>query len=532
MKRYTVVLLILFVFAVAQDILANDIEWDDIGKGNLNVKAVAVNPDNPRFIYIGSHNAVLKSEDGGITWQNVLSVKGQDRAVNLLLFCPRDKDSLYAATGNGLFYGVRQGRSWKRIFQGKNYLERECTALAVLPYAMYVGTKSGLFMSKDRGRSWHREAGELGNAHISCLTYGIKEPGYLYVASSGGVFRSMDAGMHWERTFVSQQAKNEIETEELPDEQPEELNSPHLRCIAIDPNNAGCLYLASSQGVYLSQDKAKTWEPVSSYGLLSQDIRFLSVSNASNLYAMTKSGVFEFKGNRWQELSLRLAAQDFNYLVLDKENNLYVASQSGLFKTQLSREPDNCGLDTMVLYSQGEPGIREVQLAAVKYAEVEPEKIIKWRRQAARRAWLPKITIDMDRDMDRTTSNSIWGTYSSNGTPGRYFAGPDDITKYNNKNWGVSLTWELADLIWSDDQANIDVRSRLMVELRDDILDTVTKLYFERLRLKMEIDSLSIEKVKKRRENELRLEELAASLDALTGGYFTDAINAKKGPSI
>lgn len=60
-----------------------------------------------------------------------------------------------------------------------------------------------------------------------------------------------------------------------------------------------------------------------------------------------------------------------------------------------------------------------------------------------------------------------------------------------------------------------------MVELRDDILDEVTKLYFERLRIKMELDNLSIEERKKRFEKELKLQELTALLDGLTGGYFS-----------
>jgi hypothetical protein len=55
-------------------------------------------------------------------------------------------------------------------------------------------------------------------------------------------------------------------------------------------------------------------------------------------------------------------------------------------------------------------------------------------------------------------------------------------------------------------------------------LDEVTKLYFERLRVKMELDNLSIEDRKKRFEKELKIQELTASLDALTGGYFSQQI--------
>jgi hypothetical protein len=66
-----------------------------------------------------------------------------------------------------------------------------------------------------------------------------------------------------------------------------------------------------------------------------------------------------------------------------------------------------------------------------------------------------------------------------------------------------------------------------MVQLRDDILDEVTKLYFERIRVKMELDNLSLEERKKRFEKELRLHELTASLDALTGGYFSQQLKPR-----
>ena len=79
-------------------------------------------------------------------------------------------------------------------------------------------------------------------------------------------------------------------------------------------------------------------------------------------------------------------------------------------------------------------------------------------------------------------------------------------------------------LFWNDAQMNIDVRSKLMVELRDDILDQVNKLYFERLRVKSELDNLSLEDRYKRLEKQLKLEELTASLDALTSGYYSEQL--------
>lgn len=524
-------ILILIIIILGFRIKSNAFEliWQDIGGGNLNLKTVLVNTSNSRFIYIGSDNGIFKTEDGGKTYRNILSIRGQKGGVNFLLFDPGDKNSLYAATGNGLFYSSNQGESWNRIFRGKNYLENECICIAVLPYSIYLGTKNGLFISKDKGKSWHKESGKLGNSYILAIASNFKEPDYIYVACLDGVFKTKDRGQSWEKIFVTSPTEDGNDIEEESEDQDEEKQSSDIRYISIDPQNYNYLYLATSKGVYKSLDRGGSWELLSSYGLLNQDVRFLLLSNKSELFVITKSGIFKYRNERWEELSLRLIAGQVRFLTLDNQDNLYAACDKGLFKAKIKF--DNKSQDDIIaIYYKNEPGIKEVQQAAIKYAEVEPEKISRWRRQAARRALLPKLTIEMDRDKNRTISKSIWGTYSSYSNsnitaPGRYYIGPDDETRYNNKNWSVSLTWELGDLIFSDDQTNIDVRSRLMVQLRDDILDEVTRLYFERIRIKMELDSLSLEDRKKRFEKELRLKELTAHLDGLTGGYFSSHLS-------
>ena len=523
MKKYAVVLAVavLFIFASLVSVFSNDIIWNDIGRGNVNLRTVLIHPENPRVMYIGSSNALLKSEDVGLSWRNILSVKGQNKAVNFLLFEPEDKNSLYAATGNGLFYSTNQGKEWKRIFQGKNYLENECTTLAVLPYGIYLGTKGGLFVSKDRGRSWHKETTKLGNSHILAIAHSLKEPSYIYVACVDGVFKSKDSGQSWERTFITQSTENGFEIEEITEDQDEEEKSSHLRYISIDPNNTNYLYLATSRGVYRSQDKGQNWESLSSFGLLNRDVRFILLSHKSDLYAITKSGIFEYKNERWQELSLGLVAEEINFLGLDNQGNIYAASDKGLFKASRGDFNNDKQGGIIDLYCKDEPKINEVQQAAIKYAEVEPEKIMRWRKQAARKALLPQVSIGIDR-----STTDLWHWESGSTAIGQ--SGDDLLRRGRDSiDWDVTLSWNLGELIWNDDQTSIDVRSRLMVQLRDDILDEATKLYFERLRAKMELDNLSIEERKKRFEKELRLQELTASIDALTGGYFSAQIKTK-----
>ncbi|MFH0731359.1 MAG: hypothetical protein V2A72_00355 [Candidatus Omnitrophota bacterium] len=159
-----------------------------------------------------------------------------------------------------------------------------------------------------------------------------------------------------------------------------------------------------------------------------------------------------------------------------------------------------------------EPGIRQVQLAAIEYAEVSPDKIVQMREQAKSKAWLPKLGLDFGYD----TNNNI--DIDRGGTNDRdvFINGPDD----EDWDWGASLNWDLGELVWNPDQTTIDLRSKYMVCLRKDILEEVTKLYFERQRLIYEIID-GMYKGTSLNTASLRLDELTARIDALTGGFLS-----------
>jgi hypothetical protein len=100
---------------------------------------------------------------------------------------------------------------------------------------------------------------------------------------------------------------------------------------------------------------------------------------------------------------------------------------------------------------------------------------------------------------------------------------PDTLQKGKTiMDWSVNVSWDLGDMIWSTDQTSIDARSRLMVQLRDDILNEVTQLYFERRRLQIELLTSPPKNIQHRLNKQLRLQELTAGIDALTGGWFSE----------
>ena len=517
---FSIFSLCLWISHFSMPVLGSEINWEDIARGNLDLKAVLVNPDDPRIIYIATIGAIFKTGDGGGSWKSILSIKGQNKAVNYLLFDSRDKSSLYAATGCGLYHSNNEGKSWRRIFKGKDYLENECSALLILPDAIYLGTKAGLFISKDKGRTWQKESGKMGRSHVLAIASNFREPNYIYTASVVGVFRTSDAGESWEKVLVTFPAEIENDPEKQNDGQLDEESGSLVRYISCDPNNPNLLYLATGRGVYRSQDKGKGWVLLSGYGLLDHGTKFLLISEGSRIYTLTKSGIFEYKNERWYELSLDLIAQEINFLAQDRLHNLYAACDRGLFKAHINNLVENSQDNFKNFYYKDEPKINEVQEAAIRYAEVEPSKVRLWRKQAAMKALLPQFNIGINRD-----TTDLWHWESGSTTK----AGDDTLMSGRDTiEWDLSLSWDLGEIVWNNDQTSIDARSRLTVQLREDILDEVTKIYFERIRTKMELDTLSIEDRKKRQEKELRLQELSAMLDALTGGYFSRCIQKSR----
>ncbi len=513
-----------FVFISGQVLSLAEDNWRNIGRELLNVKTLLISPLDSKVIYAGTDKGIFRSEDGGESWRNIFLTKGRKKGVNLLIFHPNNCNVIYAATGSGLFYSSNKGLNWKKIFRGRNYLETDCFALSAAPEGIYLGTGEGLFISRDEGRSWRKEPGKLGGSKVFNIIYSSRGRNNLYVASAKGVFKSADSGRSWERIFVTgpKADSQEVDNEPEDDERSEELRLSEIRYLAVDPNNQDELYLATSRGIYSSKDSGMSWEVLSEYGLLSQDIYFLLFSKQSQLYCISKSGIFSYRDSAWQELSFTLGSRKIDYLALDKDSNLYACAEKGIFKLELTKGHAFKRPDILKGYFKDEPDVREVQKAAIKYAEVDPTKIKRWRKQAAKKAWLPKLSADLGRN---TTDLWHWETGSSAiGQCG------DDLLRRgkDSLDWDVGLSWDLSNLIWNSDQTSIDVRSRLMVELRNDILDEVNKIYFERIRIKMELDNLSIEDRKKRFEKELRLKELTASIDALTGGYFSQQLSQKK----
>ncbi len=136
--------------------------WSLTTQRNLEINSIALHPDDPNRVFIGTNNyGVMVSTDGGRNFSQT-----NDNFSSHLTYSVtpdvQQSNRLYAAThniaaGGGFFFVSNDnGSTWQ---QGRNLdIARVRTFTvrqdAANPNTMYLGTNVGIFRSLDRGASW------------------------------------------------------------------------------------------------------------------------------------------------------------------------------------------------------------------------------------------------------------------------------------------------------------------------------------------------------------------------------------------
>ncbi len=501
-------LFIILFFCLSNICFANE-QWEAIaGIKERDIKEIALDPDSGGIIYAAGVKSLYRTEDNGETWTQVFIAKGDASVINFIKVYAGE---VYVCTNRGLFKSSDGKAKWKRIFKGFDVMENRVLHIAISEdKKIYLGTAGGLFVGKGAdGLTWDRDPDEAGNLSVKWTAFLGKSP---IIASEKGVYKKTGSG--WRRIFITFTEESEYDSGETD----EAINA--TRPVNSVMVHEGKLFLATDEGIFVSNDRGESWIGFESNSLLSQKIKRLLYRDS--LFAATDEGVFRFDEKReaWIAVYKGISTHNVFSIASDDKGFIWLATNGGLYKSTFK---DVSSLNTEidpVLYEKeylneifnNEPTIKDVQNVAIEYAEVHPDKIKNWREQAAKRAILPDLSVGLDRYV---TDLLHW---DSGTNPDTFLKGDDAVS------WDVSLTWDLGDLIWNDAQTSIDTRSRLMVQLRDDILDELTRTYFERRRLQIEAFLSPPQDLKEKLEKELRIQELTADLDALTGGYFSRKI--------
>ena len=537
-KSCTVVLVFIWVFASMAHAGPDDLEWKDMTNG-LRESAflnVAISPENENTVYVHSATTLYKTTDSGQSWNEVLSLRGTQHHINDVAMSAADEAILYAGTGDGLFVSMDSGDYWEKIFSGIGDLQSAVHAVAVHPAdasIILIGTGSGFFRSIDQGKNWQKGRNIPTEATISAIAIDISNPATVFAAAETGLYKSINGGRDWKRVYENSLSR-EVHIEETDiDEDVSIGKSNSITDVIINPEEHSIIYMATLQGLFISTNHGETWRNAGTLGLGSRNIYDLAVSPADEgaVYAATDRGLFRYSKTRssWSEIYKGITSVNISSITASPAV-MWAATTKGIFRTVSSEHNSdltekNIRVSEILSAFSHEPTIAEIRQEAIDYADVNPEKINQWKKAAARKAWLPDLNLDYDRNEDWQSSTYFYSTSTQ-----KYK--DDDVTRRDDDSWSVSLSWELGDLIWNNAQTSIDNRSKLMVQLRDDILNEVTRLYYERRRLQVEMLVSPPVDIKDRIEKELRLQELTADIDALTGSYLSKRLMQVSGVSL
>lgn len=459
--------------------------------------------DAGKSLYLGATDGVYSSGDMGLTW-------GKERLpsarVNITKIAA-SAGAVFASSKSGL-YGKFPGGKWKFFPGVKNLL-----GVMLLENALaVVWSKDKVFLLFQS--QWRDITPQGSYGIVSDLT---AQGDVIYLALGGSLFYSNDLGESWEKCFILRNFDEDIVFGDEIDYPYEEEVSPPIR--DLDLLGEKKVLLTTGKGLYVFTQGKDTPEVISTKGLPSGRVEECAVLGRRVVVA-TANKVFNLTNNNnsWETVFENPRPGKIIDLLFtnssEEDFTLFILTERNIYKVKIKPTKES-SLNSTIKALQGEPTIREVQEMAIEYAEVSPEKIRRWRRAASVRAILPRLSVDYNESFDDNIE------IYKNSTTSYAVRGPRE----RGNDWGVDLTWDLSELIWSDAQTAIDVRSKLMVQLRDDILEDVTRLYFERKRLILELEKRKNElEMKKISEKSIRIEELTGYIDALTGGRFSDSL--------
>ena len=206
---------------------------------------VAVDPGDPQTMYAAAF------ERPGAVRRNDAS---QDAAGPPAAQCAPREDS-----ESGIFRSEDAGVTWTRVTSGLPAKRVGRIGLDVcrrdpgVVLAIFEGSSGGVYRSDDKGRTWTKGAGiNPGGAYFGQIRVDPTNSQRVWVLGADPLFYSEDGG----KTFcASEDGRDDTYCTNW-------LERIHFdsHALWIDPANADRMVLAGDGGVYLSQNRGRTWE--------------------------------------------------------------------------------------------------------------------------------------------------------------------------------------------------------------------------------------------------------------------------------
>jgi photosystem II stability/assembly factor-like uncharacterized protein len=245
------------------------------------VYSVAFDPRQPESVYAGTAEGLLHSSDRGRTWGRVET--GAPGGIFTLAFIGEGQARLFAGAGAGLVTGAAGVPRWSTL---------DLPAVTALaedpsnPSVLYAGGQGRILRSVDSGARWSEVSGEIASFALD-LAVDPNDPSTVYAGTAGsGVFKSRNQGKTWSPAGP-------------------ELQNTAVRCLALDPRRPGTLYAGTDGGVFRSANAGGNWKLVGAG--LPRAVTYALAADGSKdrIYAGTAAGLFvsETGGRSWKRFA-------------------------------------------------------------------------------------------------------------------------------------------------------------------------------------------------------------------------------------
>jgi hypothetical protein len=164
---------------------------------------------------------------------------------------------------------------------------------------------------------------------------------------------------------------------------------------------------------------------------------------------------------------------------------------------------------------EGDPPVAFLRAAATALALAEPDRARSLVSRARWAALLPELRVRLDRRFTRTESLDLGRSATDP------LATPVGVDSINDLRYEWRATWDLGRIVFNPDEVGASSHALRMAEVRREIETVVIRLYFERRRLKAEALASDASEGTPSARVEIRIQELEAELDALTGEAFS-----------
>lgn len=331
------------------------VSWSLTTQRNLEINSIAVHPDEPNRVFIGTNNyGVMVSNDGGRNFVQT-NEKFSSRFTYSVTPDSQRPNRLYAAThniatgGGFLFISDDTGQTWQ---QARNLDVNRVTPFVVSqdrtnPNLMYLGSNLGIFRSVDRGNSWallpsakpavkppiHRPATRrpvkqiavakrtltpaqaaaeaakpilILNQKVKVLTFTEDGKNGLIAGTDNGIYRSYDLSKGWEKLAFGAGLNDNI------------------FAIHISPARPQTVWAGTAtSGVVVSRDDGKTWSktggavdnvPVSSIVSDPKRPDYIYVGTTQTFYLSRNDG------QTWKQRGGNLSLGNFTSILINPNN--------------------------------------------------------------------------------------------------------------------------------------------------------------------------------------------------------------------